>query len=132
MKLAVLCAALATLVGAQDTATVEGVVVEENSVVSMGVFIGASTKIYDRATGQVNDVTLSCGQTEKGLLGAFDIRYGHDDWTADYDSHQLWYIGMEPQLKSRVFHIWNHSDDTDYKALLGLVCFDDRTSGPLH
>jgi 2,3,4,5-tetrahydropyridine-2-carboxylate N-succinyltransferase len=33
---------------------VEGVVVEENSVVSMGVFIGASTKIYDRATGQVH------------------------------------------------------------------------------
>lgn len=81
---------------------------------------------------QVNDVTLSCGQTEKGLLGAFDIRYGHDDWTADYDSHQLWYIGMEPQLKSRVFHIWNHSEDTDYKALLGLVCFDDRTGGPIH
>ncbi len=31
---------------------VEGVVVEENSVISMGVFIGQSTKIYDRATGQ--------------------------------------------------------------------------------
>ena len=33
---------------------VEGVIVEENSVISMGVFIGASTKIYDRATGQVH------------------------------------------------------------------------------
>ena len=32
---------------------VEGVVVEENSVVSMGVFIGQSTKIYDRADGSV-------------------------------------------------------------------------------
>jgi 2,3,4,5-tetrahydropyridine-2-carboxylate N-succinyltransferase len=32
---------------------VEGVVVEENSVVSMGVFIGQSTKILDRATGEV-------------------------------------------------------------------------------
>lgn len=31
---------------------VEGVVVEENSVISMGVFIGQSTKIYDRATGE--------------------------------------------------------------------------------
>ncbi len=29
---------------------VEGVIVEENSVISMGVFIGQSTKIYDRAT----------------------------------------------------------------------------------
>jgi 2,3,4,5-tetrahydropyridine-2-carboxylate N-succinyltransferase len=32
---------------------VEGVVVETGSVLSMGVFIGASTKIVDRATGQV-------------------------------------------------------------------------------
>ena len=32
---------------------VEGVIVEENSVISMGVFIGQSTKILDRATGEV-------------------------------------------------------------------------------
>jgi 2,3,4,5-tetrahydropyridine-2-carboxylate N-succinyltransferase len=31
---------------------VEGVIVEENSVISMGVFIGQSTRIYDRATGE--------------------------------------------------------------------------------
>jgi len=31
---------------------VEGVIVEENSVLSMGVFIGQSTKIYDRTTGE--------------------------------------------------------------------------------
>jgi 2,3,4,5-tetrahydropyridine-2-carboxylate N-succinyltransferase len=31
---------------------VEGVIVEENSVLSMGVFIGASTRIYDRASAQ--------------------------------------------------------------------------------
>ena len=33
---------------------VEGVIVEENSVLGMGVFIGQSTKIYDRATGAVS------------------------------------------------------------------------------
>ena len=32
---------------------VEGVVVGEGSVISMGVFIGQSTKIYDRTTGQI-------------------------------------------------------------------------------
>jgi len=31
----------------------EGVVVEEGSVISMGVFIGASTKIVDRASGEI-------------------------------------------------------------------------------
>lgn len=33
---------------------VEGVIVEENSVLSMGVFIGQSTKIYERDTGQIH------------------------------------------------------------------------------
>lgn len=32
---------------------VEGVIVEEGSVISMGVFIGQSTKIYDRETGKI-------------------------------------------------------------------------------
>ena len=32
---------------------VEGVIVEENSVISMGVFIGQSTKILNRATGEI-------------------------------------------------------------------------------
>jgi 2,3,4,5-tetrahydropyridine-2,6-dicarboxylate N-succinyltransferase len=31
----------------------EGVIVEEGSVLSMGVYLGASTKIIDRATGEV-------------------------------------------------------------------------------
>lgn len=33
---------------------VEGVIVEEGSVISMGVFIGQSTKIYDRETGEIH------------------------------------------------------------------------------
>ena len=32
---------------------VEGVIVEENSVLAMGVFLSQSTKIYDRSTGKV-------------------------------------------------------------------------------
>ncbi len=32
---------------------VEGVIIEENSVLSMGVYIGQSTKIYDRETGEI-------------------------------------------------------------------------------
>ena len=39
-------------VGARSE-VVEGVIVEENSVLGMGVFIGQSTKIYNRATGEV-------------------------------------------------------------------------------
>jgi 2,3,4,5-tetrahydropyridine-2-carboxylate N-succinyltransferase len=33
---------------------VEGVIVEENSVISMGVYMGQSTPIYDRATGEIS------------------------------------------------------------------------------
>jgi len=32
---------------------VEGVIVEDNAVLSMGVFIGQSTKIFDRETGEI-------------------------------------------------------------------------------
>jgi 2,3,4,5-tetrahydropyridine-2,6-dicarboxylate N-succinyltransferase len=39
-------------VGARSE-VVEGVIVEDNCVISMGVFIGQSTKIYDRATGEI-------------------------------------------------------------------------------
>ena len=39
-------------VGARSE-VVEGVVVEDNCVISMGVYIGQSTKIYDRETGSV-------------------------------------------------------------------------------
>jgi 2,3,4,5-tetrahydropyridine-2,6-dicarboxylate N-succinyltransferase len=40
-------------VGARSE-VVEGVIVGEGSVISMGVFIGQSTKIYNRATGEVS------------------------------------------------------------------------------
>jgi 2,3,4,5-tetrahydropyridine-2,6-dicarboxylate N-succinyltransferase len=40
---------------------VEGVVVEEGSVISMGVFIGLSTRIYDRASGNVSYGRIPAG-----------------------------------------------------------------------
>ena len=40
---------------------VEGVVIEENSVLSMGVYIGQSTKIYDRETGEVHYGSVPAG-----------------------------------------------------------------------
>ena len=40
---------------------VEGVVVEENSVISMGVYIGQSTPIYDRATDTVSYGRIPAG-----------------------------------------------------------------------
>ncbi|SDU23290.1 2,3,4,5-tetrahydropyridine-2,6-dicarboxylate N-succinyltransferase [Pseudomonas orientalis] len=42
---------------------VEGVIVEENSVISMGVYIGQSTPIYDRATR-----TISYGRVPAGSV----------------------------------------------------------------
>jgi len=40
---------------------VEGVIVEENSVISMGVYLGQSTPIYDRATGAVTYGRIPAG-----------------------------------------------------------------------
>jgi 2,3,4,5-tetrahydropyridine-2-carboxylate N-succinyltransferase len=52
---------------------VEGVIVEENSVVSMGVYISQSTKIYDRATGTVSYGRIPAGSVVvSGNLPAAD------------------------------------------------------------
>jgi len=40
---------------------VEGVIVEENSVLGMGVFIGQSTPIFDRATGEISYGRVASG-----------------------------------------------------------------------
>jgi 2,3,4,5-tetrahydropyridine-2,6-dicarboxylate N-succinyltransferase len=55
---------------------VEGVVVEENSVISMGVYIGQSTKIYDRATGTVTYGRVPSGSVVvSGNLPSADGKY---------------------------------------------------------
>jgi 2,3,4,5-tetrahydropyridine-2-carboxylate N-succinyltransferase len=55
---------------------VEGVVVEENSVISMGVYIGQSTKIYDRASGEVTYGRIPAGSVVvSGNLPSADGKY---------------------------------------------------------
>jgi 2,3,4,5-tetrahydropyridine-2-carboxylate N-succinyltransferase len=56
---------------------VEGVIVEENAVISMGVFIGASTKILDRASGRILHGRVPAGSVVvSGSLPSADGRYG--------------------------------------------------------
>lgn len=59
---------------------VEGVVVETGSVLSMGVFIGQSTPIFDRATGDISygrvpagSVVVAGSLPKNGLGGAYNL-----------------------------------------------------------
>ena len=55
---------------------VEGTVVEEGSVVSMGVYIGQSTRIYDRETGTTHYGRVPAGSVVvPGSLPSADGRY---------------------------------------------------------
>ena len=55
---------------------VEGVIVEEGSVISMGVFISQSTKIYDRETGEVHYGRVPAGSVVvSGSLPSKDGKY---------------------------------------------------------
>lgn len=55
---------------------VEGVIIEENSVLSMGVYIGQSTKIYDRETGQVHYGRVPAGSVVvPGSMPSSDGKY---------------------------------------------------------
>lgn len=55
---------------------VEGVIVEEGSVISMGVYIGQSTRIYDRETGEIHYGRVPAGSVVvSGNLPSKDGRY---------------------------------------------------------
>ena len=55
---------------------VEGVIVEANSVLAMGVFISQSTKIYDRATGEIHYGRVPAGSVVvPGSLPSADGKY---------------------------------------------------------
>jgi 2,3,4,5-tetrahydropyridine-2-carboxylate N-succinyltransferase len=56
---------------------VEGVIVEEGAVISMGVFIGQSTKIYDRERDEVSYGRVPAGAVVvSGSLPAPNGKYG--------------------------------------------------------
>jgi 2,3,4,5-tetrahydropyridine-2-carboxylate N-succinyltransferase len=55
---------------------VEGVVVEKGSVIGMGVFIGQSTRIYNRATGEITYGRVPAGSVVvSGSLPSADGKY---------------------------------------------------------
>ncbi len=55
---------------------VEGVIVEEGSVISMGVYLGQSTRIYDRRTGHISFGRVPAGSVVvSGSLPSEDGRY---------------------------------------------------------
>jgi 2,3,4,5-tetrahydropyridine-2-carboxylate N-succinyltransferase len=56
---------------------VEGVIVEKGSVISMGVYIGQSTRIYNRATGEIHYGRVPKGSVVvPGTLPSKDNKYG--------------------------------------------------------
>ena len=56
---------------------VEGVIVEAGSVISMGVFLGQSTRIFDRTTGTVIQGRVPAGSVVvPGTLPSSDGKYG--------------------------------------------------------
>ena len=55
---------------------VEGVIVEKGSVISMGVYIGKSTRIYDRSTGEITYGLIPAGSVVvSGNLPSKDGKY---------------------------------------------------------
>ena len=55
---------------------VEGVIVERGSVIGMGVYIGQSTRIYDRSTGEISYGRIpSCSVVVPGNLPSEDGKY---------------------------------------------------------
>jgi hypothetical protein len=75
--------------------------------------------------GIVSEVKADCSSLEKAMVGIFDVKLGNA-WTSPFSGHFLWYLGMEPQIKSRVFKVWNVDAATPWTGRFGAVCFNDR------
>lgn len=79
-------------VGARSE-VVEGVIVEEGSVLSMGVFVGQSTKIYNRMTGEISYGRIPAGSVVvPGSLPAAD------------GSHSLYCVVIIKQVDEKTRH----------------------------
>ena len=62
----------------------------------------------------------NCDAHEKGMVHSFDLdpaQLGQD----------LWFLGMDPRIKSRAYKIENKNANSR-NAQLGLMCFEDRTN----
>lgn len=87
--------------------------------------VAERSRDHELAPGQIDQPNPSCGEQEKGMHDVFDVR-PDDGWGAAYDEHRLWFLGDQPQIKTRAFFIQNTSEDTSYTARLGALCFNDR------
>ena len=93
---------------------------------------GANTLIAADPDGNPNQVgpggTLTsvetrvrnCDSHAKGMVHSFDL----DPLQA---GQYLWFLGMDPRIKSRAYRIQN-KDAAVRPAQLGLMCFEDRTN----
>jgi hypothetical protein len=66
----------------------------------------------------------NCDSHEKGMVHSFDLDPGNAD-----TFHWLWFMGMDPRIKSRAYKLLNR-DTVVQNAELGLMCFNDRTGRP--
>ena len=72
----------------------------------------------------VREATMHCGDHYKGMVGGWDAQYNNP--LNGYGS--LWYLGMDPRIKSRSFKWINSHASTDWRPNLYLVCFKDKTT----
>ncbi|MDE4005455.1 2,3,4,5-tetrahydropyridine-2,6-dicarboxylate N-succinyltransferase [Glaesserella parasuis] len=82
---------------------VEGVIVEDGCVISMGVFIGQSTKIYDRETGEIHYGRVPAGSVV--VSGSLPAKDGsHSLYCAvivkKVDAKTLGKVGLNDLLRS--------------------------------
>ncbi len=78
-----------TIIGARSE-VVEGVIVERGSVIGMGVFLGQSTRIYNRATGEIAYGRVPAGSVV--VAGSLPARDG---------SHSLYAAVIVKQVDAR-------------------------------
>lgn len=93
---------------------VEGVIIERGSVLSMGVFIGQSTKIYNRLTGEISYGRVPAGSVVvAGNLPSSDGRYSL------YCAVIVKQVDEKTRAKVSINELLRDCHDEDPKTIIG-------------
>jgi hypothetical protein len=86
-------------------------------------------KLKNNPYGDRRTFSYSCDEDDssmhgyKAMVGSF--------WMNNYWNRH-WFLGMEPQPKTRVFHFWNQEwSHNTADVFVGVFCVNSRTSNPL-
>lgn len=101
---------------------VDGNVGERHRLIARYLQYSPTARKHRNSTGKAN-----CSDQYKALVSGFAIDPSLVNWGLNHPDTYVWFLGMDPQIKSRVFTVTNKVW-TNYSYDTRTLCLNDRTS----